>query len=216
MIDLNEPHPNPDLQSRIKEILDRGEAYADALSTIDPRLLIVDPNDLAAGFDIGSGADGIAFAKLKFKKAITTNNRNPLYDLAFQKNARLEDQVASEVWRYFPEHTYGSSLSTDEWINRPNFCPRLITMLRIAPNYFSGEDGDPAAFIKRFIQIHNRLKPNSLVVLSALNDHESSGQVFTAAHEILSNSNVPHEFFIDTSVPNKLEVLGTRILTIKK
>lgn len=206
--------PNPDIGTVAQETIQRGEDYATALRTLDPELSKVNPDkDQAVAFDVGAGADAIAFNLIGFQHAVVTNYPNVAYQM-FVQAAEKESGVLTALFPQFPPHTRSSDLAIRDFLDRKNFSPRLLTMLRMAPRYFSDEK-DPGAFLKTFVPLAARLKPGSLIVLSALDDHPDSRAAFTALHEQLEENGIPHTFYLDSDVPSGLVVLGTRILAIK-
>lgn len=198
---------------QVNETVERGKSYASALLALDAQLSNVDTeNDQAVGFDVGAGADAIAFKLLGFQRAVTTNSPSSTYQLLGQ-NAQRERETELALQSQFPLKTRRSDLAITDFLQRESFSPRLVTMLRMAPRYF-GNDTDPSSFLRFFLPLAQRLKSNGLIVLSALNDHEASGKAFSSIHEQLEERNIPHQFFIDSQIPFELRSLGDRVLSI--
>lgn len=206
--------PNSELSRQIEDAMRQGEQYKTAFLTLDPSLAIIAPDDTAVAFDIGRGAEGIAFKILGFRNAIITNSPSPLYQLAMPRSTQLEEEVYKAVQSHFPDHTFHSHLNVEEWLERQNFHPRLITMLKIAPQYFNEED--PLTFLQTFVQFWEQSKNKSTIILSALDDHTASQEAFIQTDTTLTQKGIPHHLHLDQPIPPPLQALGQRILVISR
>jgi hypothetical protein len=212
---MSDPRPLDEWSNQTETVVSLGKLYKEALFKLDPRLSNINQDDVAMGFEVGSGADVVAFAELGFNKAIVTNNQSASYSYAFQKRSEEENKILGEVLKFHsPSETNFSNLGLSDWLKIENFHPRLVTMLRMSPSCFNGED--PTEYIGEVIRFHEKLKSNGALILSALADHSQSETAFRFAEKELSKKNIDHQLFIGKDVPPNLQVLGERILVIKK
>jgi hypothetical protein len=199
----------------VEETFSRGHQYAKALLILDPRLSQIQEDDLAMGFDVGGGADAVAFVALGFKKARVTNQQPASYGYLLQGRAETEDKILNEILKNHLSGRVGfSNLGLSDWVQMKNFSPRLTTLLRMSPICFGEEDS--ASYLKEMIELHEKLKKNSTIVISALDDHTLSKQAFQETAGLLIKSGIEHELLLDADIPEPLKILGQRILTIKK
>jgi hypothetical protein len=209
--DLNVSH-------EVAMVLKEGEKYANAFRILDPSLGSIQPEtDTAVGFDIGRGADAVAFRNLGFKNAIVTNDPSAVYSLVMRGSAESEERAQEGASSYFPDKTRVSSLGVSDWLGMEDFSPRLVTMLRMAPRCFGDtEDGeDPAYFLKIFLPLVQKPDFTGTVILSALTDHPCSGAAFEEMDKLLEEAHIPHTLYMDENVTPELACLGQRILVIK-
>lgn len=205
-----------ELSSHVEDVISRGRQYSRAIFTLDHRLLETKPDDVAAGFEVGSGADVVAFNCLGFKKAIVTNDQGAGYGFLLQGSAERERKILEEILeQHSPIETRLSSLSLMDWLEIKSFSPRLTTMLRMDPSCFD-DDKEPGKYLREIIRIYDKLKPNSIVIFSALNDHPLSNEAFLKAKKALDDKKVENKLFVDDGVPEEIQILGQRILVIKK
>lgn len=201
----------PLLSDEAQRVLQQGKQYAAALLQLVPDLAQVTNTDRAVAFDVGSGADAVAFRQMGFQHASITNSPSVTYQMT--GGEERETQTQRELFPYFPQDTYISSLGISDWLQFPKFAPRLLTMLRMAPHCFSDEE-DPARFLTVFLPYLRRLQPQQSVILSALNDHPQSELAFTTFAQKLTAENIPHQLLLNEQVTPELETLGSRLLVI--
>lgn len=205
-------NPKRKIIEQAQQVLDQGKEYGVALRTLDSALSQISEDDKAVGFDVGSGADAIAFKELGFKHAIVTNSPSVKYQMMRMGQVSEED-IQNANKDHFPEHTYYSDMAISDWLGMKNFSPRLLTMLRMAPQYFDDDD-DPAYFLKTFIPFVRQMKPNGVIILSAMDDHPLSEKAFRSLHEQLNAEKIKNKLFLDNNVPSACSTLGERVMVI--
>jgi hypothetical protein len=200
------------LQYEIKYTLDRGYDYAKAILVLDPDLSKILDDDIAFGYNVGSGADVVAFKELGFKKSIVTNNQGVLYRFISSESANRENEILKHILKdNAPQETQFSSLFLSDWTTKKGFSPRLLTILTMEPSCFS--DDGTMDYADEIIKIH-KLNPKTSIVLSALDDHGFSNKAFENLGKTLEKEGVNHQLYIDT-IPQELRWLGHRILSIR-
>lgn len=201
-----------DAEPKIEEVLKTGKYYAEAIRTLLPDLVIT-PDDEAAGFDVGSGADLVAFHTLGFKHAIWTNDPEAAFMFAWQKSHDLEQKLLSAVLKTIPHRYYGSSLGLGDWLDVESFKPKLITMLHIAPMYFRSE-ANPAHFLKLFGECAKKLPVSSGIILSDRGDHPNGERAFMLAHDHFLAEGFSSQLLQNVEA-NDLRKLGRTVLVLR-
>lgn len=213
MIDTKEL---PVTVAEVEEVFNLGKGYANAMRTLDSRLATISDDDLAVGLDVGRGTDAAAFKHLGFKKAIVTNSPSGIYEVVFAKIANQERGVFQKVQERLPTEYVFSNLGITDFLRQPSFSPRLITMLKIGPQYFGKVKGDPAYDLMQLLEIHKKLKPSAVLIFSALDSDDNTEDAFRIAGQRLTSESVFNEVLIDKQIPQDARCLGERILTIRR
>jgi hypothetical protein len=200
------------LQISIDMTLYRGQRCAKAILQLDPNISEIDENDLAFGYNVGSGADVVAFKELGFKRAIVTNNQGFLYRSFNSTSADREKKALDSILEHFsPKETQFSLFELSDCVKVKSFSPRLVTILGMEPSCFS-EDGT-LEYADDILMI-SKQNPKATIVLSAYCDHPLSDKAFVDFSNRLDKVGVNHQLFIDIDRP-EVGVLGERILAIK-
>jgi hypothetical protein len=197
-------------EAKVATVIENGQQFAVAIQLLLPDLSVV-PSDIAAGFDVGAGADLLAFQKLGFKHALWTNEPEPLLVTQVPKFFADEANVLTDVLAQLPVEYAGTSLTAREWLAMADFQPKLTTMLHIAPMHFRAHD--PAEMLKHYGKFALRLPQENAIILSAYDDHQHSQRGFVLAHDYFLAQGLRAQLYLNEQTA-QFSSIGSRVLVL--